>query len=174
MPTMPTMPPFPHPVNETAVRVTAGEVLALNTVAFGFGQMWILPLIAADFTVRAVAGPRFSPLAILASKGVIPRLKLAPKPAAGPPKRFAAAMGAVCMIGASGLHFAGARKQVRWLGVVMILFPALESFFGLCVGCKVFGVLMRLNLVPDEVCEACANLNLRKDREPDTTSPDTA
>ena len=48
--------------------------------------------------------------------------------------------------------------------VVLILFlPAagLESIFGYCIGCKVFGLLMRAGLVPETVCAECADISLR-------------
>jgi hypothetical protein len=48
--------------------------------------------------------------------------------------------------------------------VVLILFlPAagLESIFGYCVGCKIFGLLMRAGLVPQDVCAECADVRLR-------------
>ena len=34
----------------------------------------------------------------------------------------------------------------------------LESAFGLCLGCKVFAVLMRAGVVPEEVCERCNDI----------------
>ena len=164
---MPTLPRFPSPINETATRVTAGEVVALNAVALGLGQMWLFPLVAADYTLRAVAGPRFSPLARIAAEGLIPRLGLAPRPTAGPPKRFAVTIGATLMIGASGLHYLkGARRAAYGLGSLMIVFPALESFLGLCVGCKMFDVLMNLGLLPDHICAECANISFLHEREP--------
>jgi hypothetical protein len=55
------------------------------------GQLWVLPLVAADYAARAFAGPRFSPLARIA-KAVAPRFGLRPHQAAGSPKRFAATM----------------------------------------------------------------------------------
>jgi Domain of unknown function (DUF4395) len=48
--------------------------------------------------------------------------------------------------------------------VVLILFlPAagLESIVGYCVGCKIFGLLMRAGLVPETVCAECADISLR-------------
>ena len=48
--------------------------------------------------------------------------------------------------------------------VVMILFlPAagLESIFGYCVGCKIFGLLMRIGVIPASVCAECADISLR-------------
>ena len=34
----------------------------------------------------------------------------------------------------------------------------LESVFGLCLGCRVFAVLMRAGVIPAEVCERCNNI----------------
>jgi hypothetical protein len=48
--------------------------------------------------------------------------------------------------------------------VVLLLFiPAagLESIVGYCIGCKVFGLLMRLGVVPETVCAECADITLR-------------
>jgi hypothetical protein len=37
----------------------------------------------------------------------------------------------------------------------------LESAFAVCLGCIMFGWLIRLGVVPERVCEQCNNLNLR-------------
>jgi hypothetical protein len=37
----------------------------------------------------------------------------------------------------------------------------LESAFGICLGCRAFTVLMRVGLVPERVCAACADITLR-------------
>lgn len=44
----------------------------------------------------------------------------------------------------------------------MIVFPALEAILGLGVGCKVFVVLMKLGVVPEEICLECADISLRR------------
>ena len=36
----------------------------------------------------------------------------------------------------------------------------LESVFALCLGCKLFALLMRLGVIPETVCESCNNLQL--------------
>ncbi len=47
--------------------------------------------------------------------------------------------------------------------VLSLFLPAagLESIFGYCVGCKVFGLLMRLGVIPETVCAECADITLR-------------
>jgi hypothetical protein len=34
----------------------------------------------------------------------------------------------------------------------------LESVFAYCLGCRIFGLLMRAGVVPSEVCERCQNI----------------
>jgi hypothetical protein len=44
---------------------------------------------------------------------------------------------------------------------VLAVFATLESGFGICVGCKVFALLMKAGVIPAEVCESCNNVTLR-------------
>ena len=44
---------------------------------------------------------------------------------------------------------------------VLVVAASLEAFLGFCLGCKVFGVLMRLGVIPDDVCAECNDLSLR-------------
>lgn len=167
---MRTLPAFPNPVDDRAARAVATEVFALDLVAFGLQQFWLVPLVAADFVVRAILGPRFSPLARIAQKTLVPRFGPKPRPTPGPPKRFAAAVGAFLMVGASILSRQsrptvpgwGSNRRVFYaVGALMLLFPALEGFLGICVGCRLFSLLMRAGIIPESVCEECANIELR-------------
>jgi hypothetical protein len=158
---------FPNPVNELAARsVAAGVVLlAAATVglslALGSGWLWITAVIAYGFLARVATGPTLSPLGQLASRVIAPRLGPA-KMVAGPPKRFAQAMGSVMSLLAVVLHFGfgydGAAEIV--LGLIVVA-AVLESAFAICIGCIVFGQLMRWGWIPEETCESCANVALR-------------
>jgi hypothetical protein len=44
----------------------------------------------------------------------------------------------------------------------MIVAAGLESILGYCVGCKIFGGLMSIGIIPEEVCAACADISLRR------------
>jgi hypothetical protein len=47
-------------------------------------------------------------------------------------------------------------------GVAMILVAAtLESVFAICLGCKIFAVLMRRGVIPASVCAECGDLSKR-------------
>ena len=40
----------------------------------------------------------------------------------------------------------------------LIAAAVLESVFAICLGCRVFGLLMRFGVIPEEVCERCNNI----------------
>jgi hypothetical protein len=150
---------FPNPVNEVSARLVAGGVVLLSLATIVFDQPWLTLLIAYGFIARVATGPTLSPLGQLVTKVITPRLPVEPRPVAGPPKRFAQGVGVVFSVTAAvlavglGLHTAA----YVVLGV-LVFFATLESVFGLCVGCKVFALLMRAGVVPQEVCERCNNI----------------
>lgn len=157
---------FPNPVNELAARTVAGGVLLLSVVTVvlsltvGAQWLWLSAALAYGFFARVLTGPTLSPLGQLATRVIAPRLGPA-KPVAGPPKRFAQSIGAVVTattVVFVAMGFAGAAQILL---VVMVVFATLESVFGYCVGCRIFGALMRAGLIPTATCEACANISLR-------------
>jgi hypothetical protein len=155
-------PRFPRVVDDVTVRLIASVVLVLAIAALALHQWWIYPVLAVDFILRTAFGPRASPLAQVVLRGVRPRVGAPRRPTAGPPKRFAAGIGATLTSVAAVLWVLGiASPAVATIGVVMIVFPALEAIFGICVGCRLFAVLMRLGVVPEEICLECADISLR-------------
>ena len=155
---------FPHPVNETAARLVAGMVVALSLTIIIFEAYWLLPVLVYGFLARVLTGPTLSPMGLLATRVLVPRLKLPSKIAAGPPKRFAQSVGLIFSGTALVLHFAfGLSGMASVVLGVLVGFAILESVFGFCAGCFVFGVLMRLGFIPADVCERCNNLVFKTD-----------
>jgi len=152
---------FPNPVNEYAARSVAGMVVILCIATLVFRTPWLLWPLALGFVARVASGPRFSPFGQLATKVIAPRIgpkKLVP----GPPKRFAQAIGATLSIGAVIAFYVGA-PTLSWVLVGTILVAAtLESVFGFCLGCAIFGRLQAIGLIPESVCEACNDIRLRQ------------
>ncbi|ADX73569.1 hypothetical protein Asphe3_24390 [Pseudarthrobacter phenanthrenivorans Sphe3] len=152
---------FPNPVNEYAARVTAGLVVLLALVTAASGSGWGLLALAIGFWLRVLFGPRVSPLALLSVKVITPRLgkvKLVP----GPPKRFAQGLGAAVSTTALLLYAADAVPAAWAVLGILIVAASLEAFAGFCLGCVVFGFLQRRGLIPEDVCEACNNISLRR------------
>jgi hypothetical protein len=157
---------FPNPVNEKAARTVAAGVLALSVLALvlsltaGHAWLWIVALLALGFVARVLTGPRLSPLGRFAVDVVAPRLGK-PKFVAGPPKRFAQAIGAAVTTTGVAFLAAGFPRITQIALGLMIVAAGLESIFAYCIGCKLFAGLMRLGLVPEETCEACADVGAR-------------
>jgi len=152
---------FPDPVNDKAARTVAAVVLVEVLVTLLTGWYWLTIPLAYGFWARVLTGPKLSPLGWLAMNVVGPRLgeKIY---VAGPPKRFAQGMGAAMSTAALVLGFVLGDHTAA--DVVLALFiPAagLESIFGYCLGCRAFALLMRLGLVPQEVCVECADISAR-------------
>ncbi len=150
---------FPNPVNEVSARLVAGGVMVMALATVTLQQHWLLIPIAYGFMARVLTGPTLSPLGQLSTRVLTPLLPIAPKYVAGPPKRFAQACGAALSVTALVLAFGFGQTSIAdMLMGVIVVFAGLESILAFCVGCKIFGILMTLHLVPEAVCEECNNL----------------
>jgi hypothetical protein len=89
---------------------------------------------------------------------------------AGPPKRFAQAIGVVFSTTALVLWFGFHLAVATWVVVGLLATAAtLESALGICLGCIGFGYLMKAGIIPEEVCVACADISLRHPQLSKTT-----
>src|SRR5205085_12320450 len=114
---------------------------------------------AYGFVARVLTGPTLSPLGQLVTRVVTPRLGVPPKPVSGPPKRFAQAMGATMSVTAAVLALGfGLRGAAYVILGLLVIAAVLESVFAYCLGCKIFALLMRAGIVPEEVCERCNDI----------------
>lgn len=146
---------FPNPVNEVAARIVAGMVVILSITVLVTGQWWLMFLLAYGFLARVATGPTLSPMGLLATRVIAPRIAQ-PRLVPGPPKRFAQTVGLIFSITALLLHFvAGLSVGAGAVLAVLTVFAALESFLGFCAGCFVFNYMIRWGLVPKSVCEEC-------------------
>lgn len=150
---------FPNPVNEHAARLVAFGVVLLSVTTIVFDQHWLLLVIAYGFVARVLSGPKLSPLGRVVTQVVVPALGRPPKLVPGPPKRFAQGIGVVFSSTAVLLHFAvGATGPAEVVLGMLAVAASLEAFFGLCLGCVVFGWLMRVGVIPRSACEACNDI----------------
>ena len=162
---------FPAVVDDVTVRLIAAVVLVVGSVALATQQWWLYAVLAVDFTLRAALGPKASPVARLVQRWIRPAVRAPKQPTAGTPKRFAASIGAVMTLAATALWVVSVATGASWalvgvvaIGAIMVVFPLLESAFGICVGCILFAGLMRIGLVPEEVCLECADITKRRER----------
>ncbi len=154
---------FPDPVNEVSARLVAAGVVVMSLCAIAFDQPWLLAVIAYGFVARVLSGPTLSPLGQLVTRAVTPRLPIAPRPVPGPPKRFAQGMGVVFSVSAAVLALGfGLRGSAYVVLGVLVVAASLEAVAGVCLGCKVFALLMRVGVVPESVCVECADVSSRR------------
>ncbi|MGO8860857.1 MAG: DUF4395 domain-containing protein [Acidimicrobiales bacterium] len=137
---------FPNPVNEVSARLVAAGVVVMTV------------LTAYGFAARVLTGPTLSPLGQLVTRVLTPRLRLPARPVPGPPKRFAQGIGLAFSAGALVLTIVGYWGAAQIVLGLLAAAAFLESAFGLCLGCKAFALLIRLGVVPEEVCERCNNI----------------
>jgi hypothetical protein len=146
---------FPEVVDDRAARTVASGVIVTALAALVTRWPALVVLLAGGFWLRVLYGPRYSPLALLVTRVLVPRYPGSPRIVPGPPKRFAQGVGAAWTTAAVVLLALGA-TGAGWVLVALLLVPAgLEAALGFCVGCKVFGLLMRAGVIPETVCERC-------------------
>ena len=160
---------YPNPVNDNVGRAVAAGVIVMSVAAIAFDQPWILIPLTYGFWARVLCGPRFSPLALLASRVIVTWLGRPARPVPGPPKRFAQGMGVVFSTTALVLAFGFGLTTAAWVVLGLLICAAfLEAAFGICLGCKVFALLMRAGVIPESVCEECADISRRHPQLSDT------
>lgn len=125
------------------------------------GAAWLLVPLVYGFLARVSTGPAFSPLALLATKVLTPRIKTDHRMVAGPPKRFAQFVGLVFTSTAAVLWLLDFGVASRVVAAALVAAAVLESVFAICLGCIMFSWMMRLGVIPQRVCEECNNLQLR-------------
>jgi len=156
---------FPNPVNDYSARIVAGFVVALAVITIALDQPWLTAIIAIGFLLRVATGPKIDPIALLVTRGIVPALGDPTRPVPGPPKRFAQglgfAMSTTAAVLALGFGFVGAAYIVL---IPLIVAASLESFVGFCMGCWIFGYLMRFGLIPESVCLDCLDVQARQRR----------
>jgi len=149
---------FPNPVNEVSARLVAAGVVIMVVLTLAFDLKWATAIIAYGFVARVLTGPSLSPLGQLVTRVITPRLGVPERLVPGPPKRFAQGIGVAFSVTALILTLLGAWTAAEVVLAMLGAAAFLEAAFGLCLGCKVFAVLMRTGIVPESVCEECNDI----------------
>jgi hypothetical protein len=152
---------FPNPANDTSARIVAAGVVTMAVVFIITGNGWVLVPLTYGFAARVASGPTLSPLGQLSVRVITPLIKVQHKLVPGPPKRFAQTIGLVFTAVASALYLADNLSAARIVMAMLVVAASLEAFLGYCLGCKMFAILMRLGVIPEEVCAECNDISLR-------------
>lgn len=168
--TMPTI-AYPEVVNDVAARTVAAMVAA-TAVLTVVTQWWVgASLMGLGFLVAVGFGPGMTPYGRLAIQ-VAPRLAPA-RPVPGPPKRFAAGLGAAVTLAAAGAAVVPLTALATALLLLIAVLAGLEAGLGFCLGCAIFARLMRVGVIPQDVCVACSDITRRAELRvvPETGAP---
>ena len=152
---------FPNPVNDAAARTVALGVFSMCVLALATGWAWILIPLTYGFLARVATGPTLSPLGQFATRVSGPRIVAWQKFVPGTPKRFAQGIGAVLTVAATVTWLSVGWSDARWILILPIIGATLEGFFGYCIGCTIFGWLIRAGVVPESICAECGDLSKR-------------
>jgi len=153
--------PFPNPVNETSARLVAAGAVLLGVAYVASGNVVVLAALTYGFLARVTTGPTFSPLGLLATRVLTPRIRTEHRFVPGPPKRFAQAIGLTFGIVALVLAAVDQPTASRIVIAGLVGAAFLESAFAFCLGCVMFGWLMRLGVIPQHICEECNDISAR-------------
>ena len=149
----------PFRVSEAAVRGVAVQVFLLSLTAIFTMSIIPVMILIIDFAIRVILVPRFSLLALISRKLIVPISGFRRKQIVFKPKRFAAAIGLFMSITALILSLYNLPVFFIITLSVLALFSSLEAFLKFCAGCKIFGLLMKLGLVKEDECPDCVWTN---------------
>jgi hypothetical protein len=148
-------------IDERRIRASAGIMFLLGLIAFVNGfilqEYIIIPYIAGilmlNFIIGIFINPKFSPTVFIAYLFVH---KQSPLPIGAIQKKFAWSLGlalstAIFILSFYLLNDVSYFEPVCMLCLICLLFLYLETAFGICVGCKLYYLAIRLKLLKKPV-----------------------
>ena len=141
-------------VNENEVRAAAGVTMVLGAVAFSYAYFTrqyiplqiVATLFFVEFLTRVVVGLRCSPIGLLARAMTSNR---PPEWVSAKPKRFAWTLGLAMTFAMTIITNSGIRGTLpRTICVICLTLMWMESALGLCLGCQIYGLLVRRGWKP--------------------------
>ena len=129
-------------VDEKVVRTSAFITLVMALVFIFTSWKWVIFVLTLDFLLRGFFKGKASPIAA-SSRLIAKALKITPQPINAGPKLFAAKIGFICCILISIFYLLNLMIPSYIVSWILIICALLESFFGYCVGCKVYYLVNR-------------------------------
>jgi len=151
---------FPERINEYAARMVAGFIFIFALTYLYSHNIYVLAFMMYGFFARVMAGPSLSPIALLVTKIIIPKMGNPYAECPGPPKRFAQLIGLIFTTTAFYFIISGHLITADLLIGILAVFAALESIMGFCAGCWFFKQMMKWGWIPQKVCEKCNDISL--------------
>ena len=151
-------------VDENQVRAAAGVTMVMGAVAFAYAYFTaqyiplqvVATLFFVEFLLRVTVGFRISPF------GALSRLLTFDRPpewVSARPKRFAWTLGLAMTFAMTIITNVGIRGTLpRTICLICLTLMWMESVLGLCLGCKIYGLMVRRGWrPPSPEFEVCAD-----------------
>lgn len=134
----------PTPIDPRGPRTNQAVLAVGLVVGLLLGQWLVVPIFALFLFLGAAFGPSWGPVLRFYAAVIRPRLA-PPRELEDPrPPRFAATVG-VIFLGAATLAFVLGAPTVGWvLAMIVAVLAAAAATTGLCVGCEMYVLLIRL------------------------------
>ena len=130
--------------------------MILSLIALATQEPWVIAVIAYGFVARVLTGPTLSPLGQLVTKVITPRLGIAGSGLGTALTQLVLSVTAAVL----AIGF-GEQAAANVLLAALVAAATLESVFGYCLGCKIFALLMKAGIVPEEARPVVLTLRLR-------------
>lgn len=138
---------YPNSLDENVSRPVASIVFTFTLITLILPNLqFIIYLVFLDFILRYIH-PKLSPLVFVVKTISRNILKNEVLPYFSPPKRFAILIGIVI----TGLMSISLLFSIDYMWIILnftlLLASVLQGFFGYCIGCKVFDILVRFKVI---------------------------
>ena len=134
----------PAPIDPRGPRTNQAVLACAMVLGFLLGARWVAPVFAVVLGLGAVFGPSYGPVLRFFQVVIKPRLAPPAELEDPRPPRFAAAVGVIFLTAAS-LAFAAGSDALGWtLALIVAALAALAAISGICVGCEMYVLLIRL------------------------------
>jgi len=140
---MPTR-PAPAPIDPRGPRTNQAVLAVALVVGFLLRLEWVAPLFALVLGLGALFGPKYGPVLRFYQAVIKPRLAPPAELEDPRPPRFAAAVGVMFLVSSSAMFVLGAATVGWTLALIVAALAALAAISGICVGCEMYVLLIRL------------------------------
>ncbi len=145
----------PERVNEAVVRGVALQVFITAACVLIWKSWYPLCFLAVDFFIRVTLKPKYSLFALISRTILVKTIRFKKRVILYKPKKFAAWIGLIMSLLAAVAGILEFLPAMLIITAILVLFSFLEAFLKFCAGCKVFGLLIKLGILKEEICLDC-------------------
>ena len=132
-------------VNENLLRLNSFIIFSFFLAIVFTPAKWLIIPVTLDFFIRIYFGVNKSPLCKLLQY-VLNIFNIEPCMINAGPKRFAAKLGFIFSLVTALFYLTNFPLAVNILSIVMAVLTGLEAFTGICIGCKIYGILTSMGI----------------------------